>query len=175
MTSTFGNKPFGLRDVKVTNIGGTVQADLPAAQQLTGRLRLKGGELSGDDALQAVVSFVEAGEWELGAGGIDLDALAIITGQTVTDAGVAPNQTSTISFGAGDSMPYFKIYGKSMGDGSDDIHVKLWKCKCTGQIEGSFQDGQFYITKCSGIAIDDGTHGVMDVVQNETATTLPAT
>lgn len=173
--SSYGNKLFGLRDVKVTNITGTTQKDLPVSRTLGLRVRLKGGELSGDDALKAVVSFVEAVEWELEAGGIDLDALAIMVGNATVVAGTTPSETTTLSFDAGDDMPYFKLYGKSLGDGSDDVHVKLFKCKCTGQIEGSFQDGQFYITRCSGIAIDDGTNGIMDIVQNETAATLPTT
>jgi len=170
--STYGNKPFGLRDVKVTNIAGTVQADLPAAQTLQLTVRLTTGELKGDDSLAAVVSFVEAGEWNLAAGGIDLDALAIITGQAVSESGTTPTEKTTLNLAAGDQMPYFKIYGRSMGDGTDDIHVKLYKCKVTGNIEGSFQNGQFFITNLSGVAVDGGA-GVMDIVQNETATTLP--
>ena len=171
----FGDRPFGLRDVKVTNIGGTTQADLPAAQQMTFKPRFISGELRGDDALKSVVAFVEAYEFDLAAGGIDLAALAIITGETVTLAGVTPNQTKTVKVSAGDSMPYFKIYGKSLGENvTDDIHVKLFKCKITA-MEGVFQDAQFYITSCSGIAVDDDTNGIVEIVQNETAADLPAT
>ena len=171
----YGDRPFGLRDVKVTNIGGTVQADLPAAQQMTFKPRFISGELRGNDALQSVVAFVEAYEFDLAAGGIDLDALAVITGETIVVAGTTPAETSTITVSAGDSMPYFKIYGKSLGENvTDDIHVKLFKCKITA-MEGMFQDAQFYITSCSGIAIDDGTNGIIDIVQNETAADLPAT
>lgn len=175
MTTTYGNKPFGLRDVKITNIAGTTQVDLPAAQELTITPRLLTGELKGDDSIRAVVAFIEAADWSLSAGGISLDALAIITGQAVSVSGTSPTEKTTLNLAAGDAMPYFKIYGKSMGDGSDDVHVKLYKCKVTGNIEGTFSNGQFYITKLSGVAIDDGSNGVMDIVQNETATTLPTT
>lgn len=170
--STFGNKPFGLNDIKVTNIGGTVQADLPVGQQLVARARFRSGELSGDDGLAAVVSLVDAYEWQLQAGGIDLDALAIITGQAVTTTGTTPNEVDTFTLSKADTMPYFKIYGKSLGDGTDDIHVKFYKCKVTA-LEGTFQDGQFFVSQCSGIAIDNGTK-IVDFVQNETATTLAA-
>ena len=51
----FGDKPFGLRDVKITNIAGDTQVDLPASQTLTFKERIKSGELSGDDALVSVV------------------------------------------------------------------------------------------------------------------------
>ena len=172
--STYGNKIFGLRDVKVTNIVGTTQKDLPVAQKLKITPKMKSGELEGDDSLVSVVAFIVSAEWELEAGGIDLDALAIITGKAVTVAGTTPNATSTWKLSAGDNMPYFNIYGKSMGDGLDDIHAKLSKCKCT-ELEGEFSEGEFFVTSCKGIAVDDGTNGVMTVVQNETAANLPAT
>lgn len=171
--SDFGNKPFGLRDLKVTNMAGTTQVDLPSAQTLTFKEMLTTGTLRGDDVIVSVVSIADGAEWELEAGGIDLDAYALMTGRTVTAAGTTPNQTDTFTAEAGDVMPYFKLYGKSVGDGADDIHVKLFKCKLTSPIEGSFQDGQFFVTKASGIAIDDGTNGIYDIVLNETATTLP--
>jgi hypothetical protein len=170
--TAYGTKPYGLRDVKVTNIAGTVQADLPVSQTLTFKPRITSAELKGDDSLAAVVAFVEAGEWTLEAGGISLSALAILTGQSTSVTGTTPNEKTTLQLGAGDSLPYFKIYGKSLGDGADDIHVKLWKCKATA-LDGDLKNGAFYITKCSGIAVDDGSNGVMDIVQNETATALP--
>lgn len=171
--SDYGDKPFGLRDLKITNIGGTTQVDLPRAMTLTFKEMLTTGTLRGDDAIAAVVSISDGLEWELEAGGIDIDAYALMTGRTATEAGTTPNQTNTLTGSAGDVMPYFKIYGKSVGDGADDIHVKLWKCKLTSPIEGQFADGQFFVTKASGIAIDDGSNGIYDLVQNETATTLP--
>lgn len=173
MPSTYGNTPFGLRDLKITNIGGTTQVDLPKAMTLSFKEMLTTGTLRGDDTIQSVVSITDGAEWELEAGGIDLLAYGLMTGRTVTVAGTTPNETSTLTGSGGDVMPYFKIYGKSVGDGADDIHVKLFKCKLTSPIEGSFQDAQFFVTKATGIAIDDGTNGVYDLVQNETATTLP--
>jgi hypothetical protein len=170
--TAYGDKPYGLRDVKITNIAGTVQADLPVSQTLTFKPRIKSSELEGDDSLVAVVAFIQAGEWTLEAGGISLSALAIISGQPAVVSGTTPTEKTTLQLGAGDSLPYFKIYGKSLGDGADDIHVKLWKCKATA-LDGDLKNGQFYITKCSGIAVDDGVNGVMDIVQNETATSLP--
>ncbi len=107
-------------------------------------------------------------------GGIPLNALAIITGQAATTAGITPNQTVTFSLEAGDQMPYFKIYGKALGEDTADIHAKLFKCKCNA-MEGNFQGENFIVTKCSGVAITDGSNGVIEWVQNETATDLPST
>jgi hypothetical protein len=165
-------RTFGLRDVKVTNIGGTVQADLPAAMTLSFKEEMNSGEMHGDDAVQATVAFTDKLSWELEAGGISLECLAIMTGRTVTLSGTGSSEINTVIARAGDAMPYFKIYGKSLGDGTDDIHVKIVKAKIMGGIEGEFKDGEFYVQKCEGIAIDDGT-ALYTIVQNETATTLP--
>lgn len=166
-------RAFGLRDIKITNIGGTTQVDLPNAMTLTVKERVVSGELHGDDAVQAIVSFSDAVEWELEAGGISLEAYAMMTGRSVALTGTTPNQVNTLTVNAGDTYPYFKIYGKSMGDGTDDIHVKINKAKLTAAIEGQFKDGEFYVTKCSGVAVDPGATSTLDIIQNETATTLP--
>jgi len=170
--SGYGEMPFGLRDVKITNMAGTTQVDLPRGQNLAYRERVRSGELSGDDALQAAVAFVEAIEWSLEAGGISLEAWALLTGRTATEEGTTPNQTTTLTVSAGDEFPYVKIYGKSMGDDGDDIHVKFFKAKCTS-LEGTFAEGEFFVTSCSGIGVDDGSNGIVDIVQNETAADLP--
>lgn len=168
----FGDKPYGLREVKV--VRSTTVVTLPAAQKLSFSERIKSDELRGDDKLVALVGFSEAVEWELEAGGISLEALAVMTGRAATAAGTTPNRTVTMTGTGGQTFPYFKIYGKSMGDiGTDDLHVKLFKCKLT-EISGEFGEGGFFVTSCSGIAIDDGTaNGIYQFIQNETAAALP--
>lgn len=170
----YGHMPYGLKDIKLTNIGGTTQVDLPAAQTLEFNERIVSGELKGDDTLKAVVAHSEAVEWTLSNGGISLEAYALMTGRTAATSGTTPNETTTLTGEGGEHFPYFKIYGKSVGEAStDDIHVKLWKAKLTS-ISGTFQNEQFFITSCSGIAVDDGSNGIFDIVQNETEADLPA-
>jgi hypothetical protein len=166
-------RAFGLRDIKLTPISGVGQVDLPHAMTLTVKERVISGEMHGDDAVQAIVAFSDAVEWELEAGGISLEAYVLMTGRSVALTGTGSSEVNTVSVNAGDVYPYFKIYGQSMGDGTDDIHVKLNKAKLTAAIEGQFKDGEFYVTKCSGVAIDPGATPTMEIVQNETATTLP--
>lgn len=166
-------RAFGIRDIKVVPLPSGSPVDLPYAQTMTFKERLTSGEFRGDDATQAVVALTDALEWELEAGSISLEAWAAMTGRSVALTGTTPNQTNTITASAGDVYPYFKIYGKSVGDGADDVHVLIYKAKCTGGIEGEFKDGEFWVTKCSGIAVDDGTNGIFDIVQNETADDLP--
>lgn len=171
--SVGGDKPFGLNDVKVTDITGATQVDLPSAQVFGFKPVMTSAEMTGDDKVVAVASRMSKAEWDLEAGGIDLDALAIITGWSVTSSGSTPSQQDSFQMDGGDCMPWFKIYGKALGDDcTDDIHVFLDKCKVT-EMEGKLQDGEFYITRCSGVAIDDGTNGVLRIIQHETAATLP--
>ncbi len=166
-------RAFGLRDIKLTPLPSGTQVDLPYAMTMTFKEVLTQGELRGDDATVAINAFTDKCEWELEAGAISLEAWALITGRSITLTGTTPNQINTYSGKAGDAYPYFKIYGKSLGDVADDVHVKILKAKCTGGIEGEFKDGQFWMTKCSGVAVDNGT-AIFQVVQNETATTLPS-
>jgi hypothetical protein len=169
----FGDKPFGLRDVKVVGSSGSA-VDLPSARTLSFNERVRSGELSGDDKTVAVVAYADAVEWQLEAGGISLEAYAELTGRSVVTAGTTPNQTKTLTGDGGDVFPYVKVYGKSIGDGDDDVHVKIWKAKVMN-IQGQFADGEFFVTQCNGVAISDGVNGLFEIVQNETATDLPAT
>lgn len=171
---SYGQRPFGLRNVKLTNMEGTEQVALPAAQTLSFNERVKSGELSGDDKTIAVVAFSDAIEWSLENGGISLEAYALMTGRSVTEDGTTPDQTKTMKGQGGlEVFPYFKIYGKSVGDSTDDVHVKIFKAKLTN-IQGQLGDNNFWVTQASGIAIDDGENGLFDIVQNETASDLPS-
>lgn len=173
----FGDKPFGLRQVNVVNSLGTVYAALPAAQTLKFNERVESAELPGNDAINAVVAFVNAVEWELESGGISLEAYAIMTGRTPVVSSTTPNRTYSMYGRGGDVLPYFKIYGKALGDGPDDVHVKIFKAKITDDIEGEFAGGDYFVTKCKGVAVDNGVagEGIFQFVQHETAAALPTT
>lgn len=170
----FGDKPYGLRDIKITNLAGTTQVDLPNAMTLSFSEQLNSGTMRGDDAIVAIAAFTDAVEWELEAGGLTLEALALMTGRTLVTSGTTPAEVVTMNANAGDVYPYFKIYGLSKGDtGVDDVHVKLNKCKLTGAIEGEFKDKEFFVTSCKGIAIDPGGGNLYEIAQHETSIALP--
>lgn len=165
----YGDKTYGLRDVQIKQLPGGSAVDLPAAQTFTFTEKISSAEMRGDDAVVAVVSNPVSVEWSLEAGGINLEAWAAMTGRTVATAGTTPDEAKTYTASADDVFPYFMVAGKSVGDGIDDIHVILYKCKLTEPPNGSFGDEEFMKSKISGIAIDDGSNGIMDIVQNETA------
>lgn len=170
----YGNMPFGLNQVKIKSRATVpVLVTLEAAQTMNFVPRMLTGELKGNDKLVALASMVEALEWSLTEGSIPLAALAIMTGWTATESGSTPNRTNTLTARSETEMPYFTIYGKALGQAGDDTHVKIFKAKITGNIEGAFEYGVFKITSMSGIAVEDTTDGLFDIVQNETAAALP--
>jgi len=169
------SKPFGLREVRITNSAGSSQAILDASQTLSFAERVVTGELRGSDKLVSLVSFSDAVEWSLEEGGIPLNAYAIMTGRTLVSSGTSPGIQYTLSGKEQECFPYFKVYGQAIGEGCDeDIHCKMDKCKITGNIEGEFAQGEFYVTSCSGLAIADSGGVIFEFVSHETSEDLPS-
>jgi hypothetical protein len=155
MTLSGNAFPFGLRQLKIKSRSSATSAILDAAQTLKFTERVVSNELKGNDRVVVSSSFVEAVEFEMGAGGLPLEAYAIMSGRTLAGAGSGTTETTTMSIKAGDSFPWFTLYGKSMGDGADDVHVKLYKCKLTGGIDGEYKGNDFFVSKLKGIAVED--------------------
>jgi hypothetical protein len=168
-------KPYGLSDIKLTSIDGVTQVDLPAATKLSFKERIKSAEGVGDDKLSTVVAVREGIEWELEATGLPLEALALMYGITTSTSGSTPDQIKTLNAAGAVRLPYFKIYGKSLGEGDDDVHCIIYKAKVTEGQDAPFSYGELQKTTIKGLGIDDDTNGIYDWVQNETAATLPGT
>ena len=163
---------YGLREVKLTSHDATpVTVALPAARTLTFSEEYTEADLEGNDKTVASVGFPKKLNWDLEAGGVTLEAWAIMTGESVVTAGTTPDQTETMTRHAGTSSPYFTIEGRSLGDNGDDIEVKIPNAKL-GSFEGNLEFETFALTKCSGSAIDDGTNGLYIVKKKETAAAL---
>ena len=173
MPLTSSTKPFGLRQITLVPLPSGSAVVLPAALTLSFSESLISGELRGDDAVQAIAAITDKIEWSLEAGGMSFEAIKVMTGRTIAASGTTPSQKNTLTIAAGDTMPYFKIYGKVVNDDGSDIHCLLHKCKLTGGLEGEFKEGEFYVQKCEGVAITNGTK-IAELVHNETATTVPA-
>jgi hypothetical protein len=170
----YGDRPWGIREIKLVSMDGTKVVTLNAAQKLSFKPNITSGEMRGNDQIVALAAVEDSAEWSLEAGGIPLEAWALMTGRTVVESGSTPNRKTALNMDGGRVYPYFKIYGKAVGEtGTDDIHVKLYKCKLTEPIDGEFADGAFYVTSCSGKALPTAT-GIAEIVQNETAAALPA-
>jgi hypothetical protein len=174
-------QPFGLRDVKLTPLGadgstpGTA-VDLPASQTFSFTEAEDFSTLRGDDEEKANHGSGPHVEWELDAGGISLEAYAVMAGGTVTLSGVTPNVKKTYKKLTSQQRPYFKAEGQAISDNGGDFHGLVYKAKATDSLEGSMEDGSFFVTKASGtgIASTEATHTgeLYDFVHNETATAI---
>lgn len=171
---TYGNAVFGARDLKITNIGGTTQEDAGSFSMMGVKPVLKSGLLEGDDVGKAVAAHASHAEVEFSFGQISSAALAIMTGRTLTTAGSTPNETTLLKVSAGDAMPYFKIYGKSLDEGSGDLHLYVHKMKLTELDAHKLENGNWTVVKAKGFAIDDGTNGIYQLKQFETAANVPS-
>jgi hypothetical protein len=165
--------PYGLRELKVKN--GSTLVSAPAAQTLKFKEKMTNAVLRGNDGDVVVSAFVDGVEWELSSGGYPMEFIAALTGRTVAGGGSGSDETMTMTITKGDVMPYVTIYGKIMGDAGDDIHVKIFKAKVTEGVDGTFQDGAFFVSAIKGMAVGDpdNSNKITDVVRNETATALP--
>jgi hypothetical protein len=174
MTATPGqnDKPFGLKEIIIENMAGTVRVSLPAALELGFEEMIVTGEFYGNDDLQGVVTQPIGLKGTFKQGGYPLSALSLMTGHDYALTGTTPNQVATLQ-GDSATYPYFKIYGKSLGDEGDDIHVKIFKAKLTAAPKGTFKRAEFFMleTEFTGVKVSGKAY---DVVANETATTLPA-
>mgnify|MGYP000878153037 FL=1 len=166
-------KAFGLRQVKLTDTGGNNPVILPAAMTFRFVENIKSEPFLASDVLVGQRSITESISWDLEHGAISLAAWAMMTGRTASAAGTTPNQTTTINADGAGAFPYFRVYGKSVGDAGDDIHCLLYRCKLT-KIEGQFRSGEFWVSKCGGVAAMStyNSNRFYQFVQHETEATL---
>jgi hypothetical protein len=176
--------PFGLRDIKITPITNAVTEtlgtplDMPAARTMSFTEAEDYEELRGDDKTITARGLGASVDWDLESGGISLPIYRAIAGGTLTETGVTPAQITKIRKLATDARPFFKAEGQALSDSGGDVHVVLFRCRATGDIEGEFSDGSFYLTQCSGQAFPSqnatSIDALYDIIQNETVTAIPA-
>jgi hypothetical protein len=174
--------PYGLRDVKLmrltddgtATVGGAV--DLPASRTLSFSETEEFSELRGDDRVVASRGGGPMIEWDLEAGGISLEAYAIMAGGTIVTSGSTPNVIKRFRKLVTDSRPYFKIEGQAINDNGGDFHGIIYRAKADGALEGSMGDSEFWLTAASGKgygSLEAATlDAVYDFIHNETATAI---
>lgn len=172
-SETYGKFVYGLRDLKITSMAG-LQEDLDAAQTLTFTPTFTDAVLRGDDVEKVSLNNLSGGTASLSAGGYSSAAVAIMFGKTLSQSGSTPNEITTLQLNAGDVMPYFKVYGLARDEAGGDVHVLLPKCKVTGWGDVTLSDENFFITSVDVRCLDDGSNGIVKIVQHETTATLPA-
>lgn len=174
--------PFGMRDIKITPITDLVletlgtPIDLPAARTMTFTEAEEFTTLRGDDKNITTRGSGASIEWEMESGGYKPAAVKAIYGGTLTESGTTPSQVSKIRKLATDARPFFKAEGQAISDNGGDVHVVLFRCRATGDFEGSFSDGEWYLTNASGEAFPSQAAATLDalydIIYNETATAI---
>lgn len=183
--------PYGLRDVKLikyptlaaTTFGSTL-VDLPVARTFSFNDTEEYEELRGDDTLVTSHGQGTVVEWELESGGISFEAYAILTGGTIIESGISPNQVKRYRKRTTDQRPFFLVMGLAISDSGGDFQTILWRCRTTDDVEGELSDGEFFIPGASGTGFGCLVSGLVggleildsayDFVQRETIGTLVA-
>jgi hypothetical protein len=176
--------PFGLRDLKVTpytDFTATTLAgssiDLPNSQTFSFTEAEDFEDLRGDDQLKTSHGKGNQVNWELSHGGISLEAYAALVGGTVATTGVTPNQIKTYDKNINDIRPFFQMEGQSISDSGGDFHTIVYRCRVTGDVTGTQEDGKFWITGAKGIGYPSNVVATLGrtyrFVQNETAVAIP--
>jgi hypothetical protein len=171
--------PFGMRQVRLTpytDVSATALAAfsvaLPMAQIFSFTETEDFEDLRGDDRLQTSHGKGPQIEWELTAGGIVLEAYQVLAGGAApVVTGITPNQVKTYRKLVTDQRTPFKAEGRAISDNGGDMHTIVYRCKTTGDIAGSFEDGKFFLTNAKGLgyaSLISPIDAVYDFVQNET-------
>jgi hypothetical protein len=99
-----------------------------------------------------------------------------MAGGTVITTGVSPNVSKRYTKLTTDARPYFKAEGQAINDNGGDFHGIVYRAKADGSLEGTLEDGTFWVTSASGKgygSLEAGTiDRVYDFIQNETATAI---
>lgn len=177
--------PYGLRDVKITaysdasgtTLGATV-LDLPYGRTLSFSETEEFEDLRGDDRVITTRGKGAEVEWSLESGGISLEAWKTLTGGTIADSGTTPAKKRVFRKLGRDARPWFLIEGQVISDSGGDLHAILYRCRMTDKLEGTFEDGAFFVSACAGKALPllNSVNDVLyDIVQNEAAVPVSAT
>lgn len=180
-TLPYGCRDIGLRQIDTTtNVAGTT-VKLPFARKLGFTETADSTDLEANDTIVASHENKLSGEFSIESGGISFAAWAILTGGTVTTTGTTPNRKKRFRKKSTDSRPYFQVEGQMISDSGGDLHVVIHRARITGDIEGEFTQGEFYLTSADGQlfpSLDATTNAgadintLYDIIDNETVTAI---
>jgi hypothetical protein len=135
-------------------------------------------ELRGDDTMKAVHGRGSQVDWSLEAGGMNMQAWSIITGGSVTVAGVAPTRTVQLQKASTTQRPYFRIDGRVISDSGGNIVARIYRAKANGRIRADMKHGAFQTSQIDGIGaplVNDDASWLYTIIQNETDSPLSGT
>lgn len=161
--------PFGLRDVKIVKYDtlaatafGTNAIDLPNAQTFEFTEAEEYTDLRGDDRLVTSHGQGPQVNWTLTAGGLSMEAYEAMNGGIVFEDGITPDITKSYRKRVTDQRPFFVAIGQAISDSGGDVHGVVWRARATGDLAGTFGDGEFYVPSVSGIGYACKVSGLLN-------------
>jgi len=177
--------PYGLRDVKITPYTSAASTalgtpiDLPNARTFSFSEAEEFTELRGDDKVVTTRGQGASVDWDLESGGLKFEIVKALVGGTITETGTTGSIKRTFTKKVTDSRPFFKVEGQAISDSGGDLHCVLDRCRMTGNLEGEFADGEFFLTSGSGVALPSlqtsREDTLYEFVQNEVVTPIAGT
>lgn len=160
---------FGLKQVVITDSAGANPVTLPAGMVLRVQESYEDADFTAEGLRVAQRALLTGLEWDIEAGGISLDAWAKLTGRSKTTQSLPQGSggtTYTLAATSAIAVPYVRVYGRSIADdAAGDLHVKIYRAKVTG-LEGTFREGEFWVSACRGVAVYDSSGALWDFVQH---------
>ena len=171
-------KAYTITDLKIAPVTGDTPGtlvDVPGIQSMTVKLSTENVTLRGDNTDIAVVDKGNQATFEFTEGGINFAAFDIMFGTTTAETGTTPNVVRTVDILGATARPYFFVVGKAINDsgGTQDLHIAVWKCKVTDDVEIKAADGEFIVPTFGGLAVARADNNkVVSLVHHETAAAL---
>ncbi len=160
------SKIFAVVDAKIAAVtadpsGGTTTygtlTDVPGIKSVSIGGDVSTVELRGDNQLLDANSTLTSVTLEFEYAKLNLDALDILVGGAVVDAGTTPNQTATYSLLGTDTLGYFRFVAKTPTGGADsvtgDVQFELFKCILTGFPEIGMAEEDYQTFTVSALAV----------------------
>lgn len=180
------SKLYAVSDAKIGAVtadpsGGTTTygtlVDVPGIKSVTIGGDISTVELRGDNTLLDANSTITNITLNFEYAKLSLDALDILVGGAVTDAGTGSTETATWRLLSTDSLGYFKFEAKTPTAGVDEVagdaHILLYKCILNGFPEFGMAEEDYQTFSVSALAVGRLSDAKwIDVVFNETAAAI---
>jgi hypothetical protein len=179
-------KLYGVVDAKIYELtadpagGPAVYAggiDVPGIKSVEVTGDIKSVELRGDNTLLDSDASLQKVNLKFNYAKLNLDALAVLLGGTVTDGGAGSTETATFRRTGADVFKYFKFEAKCVGvdELAGDGHIVIYKAKLAEFPQLGFAEEDYQLFSVGATAIPRRADNVWwDIVVNETAATISA-
>lgn len=186
MTISHTSKLYAVTDAKIAAVtadpsGGTTTygslVDVPGIKSVRIGGAVETKELRGDNRLLDANSTLQNVTLEFEYAKLNLDAIDVMLGGAVTDAGSGSTETATYRLLSSDTLGYFKFEAATPTAGVDEVagdaHILLYKCMLSGFPEFGMAEEDYQTFSVSAIAVGRLSDAKwLDVVYNETAASI---